>query len=235
MEDVKKNIKDLLDKLRKDANIAYIRMNGKIISELLQGNIRNYITPVDKIDKHKVEVVIKRIGENRIKNIDKLREFLGTNNELIEKDSNIEFLIYYFQKLVKIYDSQEATERKLNKFTTVCSKYLSGKKIVYDETKLTVDIYDCQNIKIDFEDLSSGEKQVISIFSKVYLDVVAPCIFIIDEPEISLSIEWQKEFLKDIYASQKIGLMVATTHSPFIFKNEYRDYVVELEKYIEEL
>ena len=68
MEDVKKNIKDLLDKLRKDANIAYIRMNGKIISELLQGNIRNYITPVDKIDKHKVEVVIKRIGENRIKN-----------------------------------------------------------------------------------------------------------------------------------------------------------------------
>lgn len=107
------------------------------------------------------------------------------------------------------------------------------KKIVYDESLLTMNVYDFNNRKIDFEDLSSGEKQVISIFSKVYLDVVTPCIFIIDEPEISLSIEWQKEFLKDIFDSQKIGLMIATTHSPFIFKNEYRKFVIELDKYKE--
>ena len=115
----------------------------------------------------------------------------------------------------------------------MCTKYLSGKKIIYDETLLTMNVYDCNDEKIDFEDLSSGEKQVISIFSKVYLDVVTPCIFIIDEPEISLSIEWQKDFLKDIYDSGKIGLMIATTHSPFIFKNEYRKFVIELDKYKE--
>lgn len=232
MGDVKKRIRNLLDKLRKDANSAYIEMNANIISELLEDSIVNYIGSFGKIDIHKVDVVIKRIGEERINNIDKLRSFLSAekNNN---NSSNIEFLIYYLQKLVKIYDFQEAIDMKLSKFASVCSKYLSGKRVEYDETMLTMHVYDDSDMKIDFDDLSSGEKQIVSIFSKVYLDVTSPCIFIIDEPEISLSIEWQKEFLKDIYESGKIALLIATTHSPFIFKNEYIDYAVDLDKYLE--
>ena len=108
-------------------------------------------------------------------------------------------------------------------------KIFIWEKIEYDETMLTVDVLDSDGLKIDFDDLSSGEKQIVSIFSKVYLDVTSQCIFIIDEPEISLSIKWQKEFLKDIYDSGRVALLIATTHSPFIFKNEYMEYVKELE------
>ena len=232
MSDVKNRIRNLLEKLRKDANAAYIEMNANIISELLADRIGNYIDDFGKIDMHKVDVVIKRIGEERIDNIDKLRPFL-TSKKFNEKNSNIEFLIYYLQKLVNIYNSQEAIDKKLSKFAQVCSKYLSGKKIEYDETMLTMNVFDNDRLKIDFDDLSSGEKLIVSIFSKVYLDVTSPCIFIIDEPEISLSIEWQKEFLRDIYDSEKVALLIATTHSPFIFKNEYVDYVKELEMYKE--
>ena len=212
MSDVKNRIRNLLEKLRKDANAAYIEMNANIISELLADRIGNYIDDFG--------------------NIDKLRPFL-TSKEFNENNSNIEFLIYYLQKLVNIYNSQEAIDKKLSKFAQVCSKYLSGKKIEYDETMLTMNVFDNDGLKIDFDDLSSGEKQIVSIFSKVYLDVTSPCIFIIDEPEISLSIEWQKEFLRDIYDSEKVALLIATTHSPFIFKNEYVDYVKELEMYKE--
>jgi ATP/GTP-binding protein len=232
MSDVKNRIRNLLEKLRKDANAAYIEMNANIISELLEDHIGNYIDDYGNIDMHKVDVVIKRIGEDRINNIDKLRPFL-TSKKFNANNSNIDFLIYYLQKLVNIYNSQEAIDKKLGKFAQVCSKYLSGKKIEYDETMLTMNVFDNDCFKIDFDDLSSGEKQIVSIFSKVYLDVTSPCIFIIDEPEISLSIEWQKEFLRDIYDSEKIALLIATTHSPFIFKNEYVDYVKELEMYKE--
>lgn len=234
MDDVKNRINNMLNKMRKDANSAYIQMNANIISELLKQNIKYYILDSNYIDIHKVDVIIKRIGEERIENIDSLKNFISNSNcERFKYKSNMEFLLYYLQKLMEIYDKQEPLDSKLKKFADVCTKYLSGKKIVYDEALLTMDIYDYDNEKIDFEDLSSGEKQVISIFSKVYLDVVTPCIFIIDEPEISLSIEWQKEFLKDIFDSEKIGLMIVTTHSPFIFKNEYREFVIELEKYKE--
>ncbi|WP_332113484.1 AAA family ATPase, partial [Campylobacter jejuni] len=64
--------------------------------------------------------------------------------------------------------------------------------------------------EIDFDSLSSGEKQIISIFAKVYLDMDAKCIFIIDEPELSLSVEWQRTFLQDIYESNNIELLLAT-------------------------
>lgn len=232
MNDVKKRIDNLLNKMRKDANTAYIEMNANIISELLKKNAKEYISKYSSIDRHKVDVIIKRIGEDRIENIDSLNSFINEppNNSSMP---NMIFLKYYLQKLVKIYDEQKPLDSKLRKFSDVCTKYLSGKKIIYDESLLTMSVYDYNNVEIDFEDLSSGEKQVISIFSKVYLDVITPCIFIIDEPEISLSIEWQKEFLKDIFESQKIGLMIATTHSPFIFKNEYRKFTIELDKYKE--
>jgi len=238
MRDVKKRIDSLLKKMEQDANVSYVKMNANIISELLTGNsISSYIEKFDGIiDIHKVDVIIKRIGEGRIQNIDKLKEiaknYEGKNSNKIE--TNTEFLMYYLQKLVNIYDSQRLIDDKLKKFATICSKYLVNKKIIYDETMLSMDIFDEENNKIDFEALSSGEKQIVSIFSKVYLDLTTNCIFIIDEPEISLSIEWQKEFLKDIYDSEKIGLLIATTHSPFIFKNEYIDYVIELDKYLEE-
>ena len=232
MNDVKNRISNVLNKMRKDANTAYIEMNANIISELLKKNVSYYLDEYNSIDLHKVDVIIKRIGEERIDNIDSLKSFLDKSSRK-KTTPNIEFLLYYLQKLVKIYDAQKPLDSKLRKFSDVCTKYLSGKKIIYDETLLTMNVYDCNDEKIDFEDLSSGEKQVISIFSKVYLDVVTPCIFIIDEPEISLSIEWQKEFLKDIFNSEKIGLMIATTHSPFIFKNEYRKFVIELDKYKE--
>lgn len=228
MDDVKERIKGLLDKMGQDANNSYVEMNGSIISDLLKSSSITELTKnIPKINRHKVEVVIKRIGEEHIENIDKLKEFVNGRSE----NPNEEFLKFYLDKLVKIYDSQKAIDEKLSKFANICTKYLSGKKIVYDEALLSMNVYDVDYKKIDFEDLSSGEKQIVSIFSKVYLDVTTSAIFIIDEPEISLSIEWQRMFLEDIYASGKIGLLIATTHSPFIFKNKFREFTTEIDIY----
>lgn len=231
MEDVKRRINELLDKMGKDANNSYIEMNGSIISDLLKSSSITELTRnIPQINRHKVEVVIKRIGEERIENIDKLKEFVSGKTDTPNED----FLIFYLDKLAKIYDSQKAIDDKLSKFANVCTKYLSGKKVIYDEAMLSLDVFDSCGEKIDFDDLSSGEKQIVSIFSKVYLDITTSCIFVIDEPEISLSIEWQKEFLIDVYNSGKVGLLIATTHSPFIFKNEFREFTTEIDMYKEE-
>ena len=228
MRDVKIRIEQLLEKMQQDANDSYREMNSSIINDLLSGKSLDILSKTNyRINKHKVEVVIKRIGEDRIQNVQKLKEFVQGKIET----PNEEFLIFYLTKLVEIYDKQKAIDEKLNKFVNVCNKYLSGKRMRYDEEFLNIDIFDKEDKLIDLEQLSSGEKQIVSIFSKVYLDVTTPCYFIIDEPEISLSIEWQKHFLNDIYDSGKIGLLIATTHSPFIFKNEFRQYTKEIEMY----
>ena len=74
MNDVKNRIDNLLDKMRKDENSAYIEMNANIISELLKKNIKEYIQQDDKIDINKVNIIIKRIGEDRIENLSSLNK-----------------------------------------------------------------------------------------------------------------------------------------------------------------
>lgn len=239
MSDVKYKIKDLLDQLKQDTNKAYVDMSSMIVKELIDSSNGNSISDLflnifDEIDMHKTEVILNRIGENQRDVILTVQNKLNSLKPDDQYDIKTIFLKYYLSKLSKIYDEQRILNQRLRKFVEVCSKYLSNKKIVYDEAALTVEILDNENSKISFEDLSSGEKQIISIFSKVYLELITPCIFIIDEPEISISIKWQRTILKDIYESKKVSLLIATTHSPFIFDNEYDDYTRGLESYLEE-
>jgi predicted ATP-dependent endonuclease of OLD family len=47
----------------------------------------------------------------------------------------------------------------------------------------------------------------------------------IDEPELSLSVDWQRMFLVDILDSASCDGLIATTHSPFVFENELENFV----------
>jgi hypothetical protein len=56
-------------------------------------------------------------------------------------------------------------------------------------------------------------------------------LVLFDEPELSLSMLWQKELLPDIVNSNKCNFLLAVTHSPFIFDNELDRYAVGLNEY----
>ena len=86
--------------------------------------------------------------------------------------------------------------------------------------------------EIDIKYLSSGEKQIVSIFSKIYLEDCNNFILLFDEPELSLSIEWQEMLLLDVLKSGKCDLLLAATHSPFIFNNELDKTAVDLYTFI---
>ena len=77
--------------------------------------------------------------------------------------------------------------------------------------------------EVELNDLSSGEKQVISLLARLYL-YPEEKIVLIDEPELSLSIDWQKRLLPDLLFSPSCAQLLAITHSPFIFDNELDPY-----------
>lgn len=105
---------------------------------------------------------------------------------------------------------------------------MPGKELVYDDTKFTVEIIDDRGRPIDLSMLSSGEKQVVSLFSHLYLDDTEDQVVIIDEPELSLSVPWQKRFLTDILNSTRCGFIFSVTHSPFIYQNALRSSAIDL-------
>ena len=81
--------------------------------------------------------------------------------------------------------------------------------------------------------MSSGEKQIVSLFAKLHLDKTQhKRIIIIDEPELSFSINWQKMLLPDIYNSNSCSLLITVTHSPFVFQNEFDKYAKDIKQFI---
>jgi predicted ATPase len=112
-----------------------------------------------------------------------------------------------------------------------CNRYLVDKSIHYDEAEYSITIRQGDQT-IELAALSSGEKQIVSLFSHLFLQSGTDFIIIIDEPELSLSTPWQKTFLPDIIASGRCDFLVAVTHSPFIFDNDLRPYASDLRRYI---
>lgn len=118
----------------------------------------------------------------------------------------------------------EELESSIERFVEQVNVYLSmssdEKILQYNPTEMVVQVINTWTgnvVKMD--DLSSGEKQVIALFSYFYL-YSENSIVLIDEPELSLSIEWQRRLLMDIINTPTCAQLLAITHSPFIFDNE---------------
>ena len=113
--------------------------------------------------------------------------------------------------------------------------------MVYDESKVTLNIVQpkkepqvLKEITLLLKNLSSGEEQIISLFSKIIFSESNNLIVLFDEPELSLSMAWQKKLLPDILKSNKRKLLLSLTHSPFIFDNELHEFAEDMNKYISE-
>ncbi len=134
------------------------------------------------------------------------------------------------KKLVSIAEGKEKekamTREPIELFLNIMNDFINdtdeGKKIVIDPTG-SVYFTTGSNIEpISIHYLSSGEKQLITFFANLIFKVKSstPGIFVVDEPELSLHLSWQKIFVeKTMYVNNNIQLIFAT-HSPEIIGNQ---------------
>ena len=82
---------------------------------------------------------------------------------------------------------------------------------------------------LDPAKLSSGEKHELIMFYDMIFSASEGTLVLIDEPEISLHVSWQRQFLKDIeMVAELTGIRVLiATHSPQII-GSHRDRTTEL-------
>lgn len=145
-------------------------------------------------------------------------------------------------KIKKIVSLAEETEKQkanirkpIEKFIETMNDFINSgedeKRIminpmgrVYFTTK-----YNKKPISIQY--LSSGEKQLITFFANLIFKVKSSTsgIFVVDEPELSLHLSWQKIFVeKTLEINGNIQLILATHAPEIIGKN--RDKMFKLEK-----
>ena len=76
--------------------------------------------------------------------------------------------------------------------------------------------------------LSSGEKQMLIILLTVLVEDDQPYVLFMDEPEISLHIEWQKRLIDLCLELNPNVQIILTTHSPAVVMNGWVDAVTEV-------
>ena len=76
--------------------------------------------------------------------------------------------------------------------------------------------------------LSSGEKQMLAILLTVLVEDDQPHVLFMDEPEVSLHIEWQKRLIDLCVELNPNVQIILTTHSPAVIMNGWVDAVTEV-------
>ncbi|MFK7780353.1 MAG: AAA family ATPase [Candidatus Gracilibacteria bacterium] len=232
MEDVKQRVIKIENEIEKSTIAGFSKLTGEMLSQLLRGFPEVQDEIIDELDEHTVKIILHRVGENLPSNDRKnIVNLLETKKSLKEKKE----LVYFISKLIDIYNEHKHLDDSVKNFRDICNKYLTDKQFKYDESAVDLDLYrNNTEEKVELNKLSSGEKQIISIFSKVYLEKNNNLIVLFDEPELSLSLPWQKQLLPDIINSNKCKFLLSVTHSPFIFDNELDKYAVGMDRYISE-
>ena len=235
VELVEFGMEDVEQKLALATRELYNNFNNNLLSNITGSYLKDIINKkylsyefeqLKNLDVHILDIVLERIDKTILEDSEKekLRAFV---NELRLKDklSNEDRVIAHFiYRLIEIYTDQRKKEKDIEDFVDICNTYLgSTKTFTYDPNNYKL-IISLKNQKtINLRDLSSGEKQIVSLFSHLYLSNQKNFFLIIDEPELSLSVPWQKMLLPDIIKAKYCAGLLAVTHSPFIFNSNHLD------------
>lgn len=230
MEDVEHRIETVKSFISSSTIDGFSKLTGEILSQLLKGFPEIHQEQVDNLDIITAKIVLHRVG-NSLSDSDRI-EILN----LLDKPSALllkKELTYFLFNLIEIYNKHKHVDDAIKRFKDVCNNYLEDKEFRYNESSVDIAVFrKGTNDKVSLNKLSSGEKQIISLFSKIYLEFSKNYLVLFDEPELSLSIEWQKLLLPDIISSDKCKFLLSVTHSPFIFKNALDKYAVGMNSYI---
>jgi ABC-type transport system involved in cytochrome c biogenesis ATPase subunit len=222
----------------------------------MQDKFKEYGTISQSLDRTFPMRVVKQqsasdITEKELQN--QLNELEETRSRLIEvglldPDENSEFQIQpqdideSTKNALSVY--VEDVEKKLNVFNEIATKInllkriinnkFSYKEINFNKEKGFIFTTPYNSSLSDSKilsptDLSSGEQHELVLLYELLFIVKTNSLVLIDEPELSLHVGWQVQFLKDLQEITKLAdldILIAT-HSPDIIQDRW-DLTVEL-------
>ena len=170
----------------------------------------------------------------------KIREIAGP----VAVRSALDFQIYHLQRKYLDYQvnignriiaelqqgnmdaAQHLSEQK-KRFQDIVDDLFSetGKKIVRTENEIRFS--QIGETLVPYQ-LSSGEKQMLAILLTVLVEDNQPYVLFMDEPEVSLHIEWQKRLIDLCLELNPNVQIILTTHSPAVVMNGWVDSVTEV-------
>ena len=140
----------------------------------------------------------------------------------IFKEEHAKALKVYFEDFEVKYQVYEDFINKADLYTDIINHRLSFKTMKISK-EFGISIIDENSKHLKLTQLSSGEKQEIVLFYDLIFETKKDILLLIDEPEISLHITWQKKFMDDLLRiiDYKGFNVIVATHSPQIINNHW--------------
>ncbi len=235
-------VKKAAYRLRDLINSAHLE-SAKISQELDGEFIMRLFHPLDNISKTSIDSLEQRLLgiQDKLINYSKydLVNMKNIEHNIINRgvitNNNMFLLKLYLDDMLLKLEPIDYIFSKIKLFENIINEsVLSFKRILFSRDD---GFYFISNngSKIDYDLLSSGEKnQLIMIFNLIFNSHYHG-IVLIDEPEISLHVSWQSNFINSILKIKNINLfdnVVISTHSPTIIGNHW-DWVCDLSDLLE--
>lgn len=256
--DISERLNELNNQLLATSNQGYRQISAKIVNDLLDGTFERSGSEYNELpEREALTVFFSRIRQGgryffgmesiETPDVDKIYSQGATT-----ATSN-KFLTYFLSQLNEVIKASQDIEGSVEEFVRNCNRYLSARdesaeirgdlhsrsgRVDVDEKRLKLNrltlelsvISLAAKRRVPIDSLSSGEKQMISLFARLYL-YPGSKIVLIDEPELSLSIDWQRRILMDVVNAPSCEQLVAITHSPFVFDNDLDPYAKSIDLY----
>lgn len=239
MNDVQRYIDSSLMNLNRFARINLNRLSLEYLDDIIEEKYEEVdLQQIINISDDMIKDVLKRIQNNFLsrKNKEHLTRTICKIKKSQEITSHDRVVCHYFIKVLKIQKTLQKHEENISAFCNVCNEYMVDKYFVYSPADFSLKILQRQANKesiLELQQLSSGEKQIVSLFSHLYLSGSKEYFVIIDEPELSLSVEWQRKFLLDIKKGHFCKGLFAVTHSPFTYDNALKPFAHAIGEFVE--
>jgi hypothetical protein len=251
LADISERLAKLHQEMLFQSNQGYREISANIINDLITGEFDRENPSLDRRPSPEaLKLFFYRVQEGRhvspyealLPDVDQI--YRGTNIT----ESSSKFLTYFLGKLNTVMNKTRGVEEVVEEFIKNCNRYLStedasaslkpkrrrapanddDKLLKLDRRDMKVTVTSVPTGRtIPLDALSSGEKQMISLFARLYL-YPGKKIVLIDEPELSLSLDWQRKILVDILTAPSCAQVIAITHSPFVFDNELDGFATSL-------
>ena len=162
----------------------------------------------DKLQKYGLAEIQNASYLNQL-NQDKLKRF-DVELSIYLEDANAKYKVF------------EPIINKLELYEDIVNEKLAFKKMVLSRTDgIVVKTNDGSSLSLN--ELSSGEQEILVLFYKLIFESDVN-LLLIDEPEISLHIVWQKELLENLKSVVKLKKnikVIIATHSPQIISHNW--------------
>jgi ABC-type dipeptide/oligopeptide/nickel transport system ATPase component len=175
-------------------------------------------------ESHDLEALLQQLRKLRIRNRGFARLGLMPNFNMedifpilrspsTQNKKIIELVVKpYIDSTNKRLDALEPVQRMIRIFLSSLNKFFRYKRITF-RMGAGFQIFGMQEETLMPDQLSSGEQQLLLIFCNVLASRSGASLFIIDEPEISLNVKWQRNLvdsLRNIISGSGAQLLIAT-------------------------